>query len=130
MVKRMTMGDVILRYEAKPENGVVEDMHRMFVIGVYMCDNEVACWEKVVRNSGFWSGKFAAKSRKTNVDTGEFLKPEEFYVGARVTIAGMPMLIVRADEYALKFMEKDPQSYPYSSVDLIVRKLQGLEQSS
>lgn len=130
MVKRMTMSDVVLRYEAKPENGVPEDVNRTFVIGVFMRDDEVGVWEKMVRNSGFWSGKFSAKSRKINPENGERFKPSDFYVGARVIISSMPFFVTRADEFALKFMEKDAATYPQSSMDLIAKKLAGLEEAS
>merc|ERR1711964_347798 len=86
MVKLMENSDVTLRFEARAENGVPEDVNRKFVIGVFLRDDEVAVWEKRTRNSGFVEGKFSEKGVKFNVATGKPFKPRDFFVGASVTI--------------------------------------------
>ena len=43
-----------------------------------------------------------------------------------MTISAMPMLIVRTDEYSLKFMEMNPTLFPQSSFPLLCLKLSPL----
>jgi len=124
------MSDVVLRYEARAENGVIEDQQRTFIICFYMRDDEIAVFEQTVRNSGFWGGKFSAKGRKVNPETGERFVQADFHVGARVTIGSMPFFITRADEYALKYMEANPDIYAQCDMRKITKKLAGLENSS
>lgn len=66
--------------------------------------------------------------RTMNPDTGKVFEPEDFFVGALVKISKMPMRIIRADEYTLKYMETDPDTFPQSALHLIIEKISGLIQ--
>merc|ERR1712072_355050 len=62
-----------------------------------------------------------------NEFTGQNFTPGDLFVGQNVVISSMPMLIMRADEYTLKHMEMNPETWPMSSLDCIMEKLGGLD---
>jgi hypothetical protein len=126
LVKMMTNDGKIMRFESIPQNNVPEDMHRKFIIEVYLSDDTIAVGEVKQRNSGCWEGKFRKRGLTVNPATGINFTPADFFVGAEVTISAMPMLIVRTDEYSLKFMEMNPSLYPASSFPLLCLKLSPL----
>jgi hypothetical protein len=129
----MLHGNKALRFEAVPaleRANVPEDAHRKFVIEYFLADNTILVGDKHVRNSGCWDGgKFKERDlpggerRTTNPDTGKFFEAEEFVVGNIVKILCMPMKITRADEWSLKYMETDPETFPQSAIHLILPKL-------
>lgn len=123
LVKLTTLDGKILRFEARCANFQVEDEQRRFIIAIYAADDTVACYEIKQRNSGVWEGKFAERGRKRNPSTGEWFKPLDFYVGTTVVISAMPMYIIRADEYTLKYMESNPMQFPASDIVQILEKL-------
>merc|ERR1719262_839248 len=112
LVKMTTLDGKILRFEARCANGQVEDEDRKFIIGYFCANDTVACWELRQRNSGFAEGKFAERGRKKNAQTGDWYKPHDFFVGASVAISCMPMVVTRADEYTLKYMEENRGQFP------------------
>lgn len=112
--KMMTLSGEVLRFEAKMVNGEPEDECRRLVIAYYPADDEVAVFELAQRNSGHWGGKFADKRRMKNRDTGENFKLEDLFVGQLVTIAAQPLLITRADEHCLQYLEERPEQFPFS----------------
>merc|ERR1711985_136490 len=112
LVKLTTLDGKILRFECRCANGQVEDEDRKFIIGYFCANDTVACWELRQRNSGFAEGKFAERGRKKNAQTGDWYKPHDFFVGASVAISCMPMVVTRADEYTLKFMEENRGQFP------------------
>jgi hypothetical protein len=130
MVKLMMHGNKALRFEAVPEDSVPENTKRKFLIEMFLADHTLLVGERKVRNSGFVDGgKFKERDlpggerRTNNPDTGRPFEPEEFYVGALVKICCMPMRIIRADEWSLKHMETDPETFPQSAIHLIVPRL-------
>jgi hypothetical protein len=122
----MTNSDRILRFEAVAQNNVPEDMHRKFIIEVYLSDDSIGVGEVKQRNSGCWEGKFRKRGLTTNPATGKNFSPSDFFVGAEVSISALPMLVVRADEYTLKFMEMNTAMFPQSSMGLLCLKLSPL----
>jgi len=101
----MTKSGIILRFECRMVNGEPEDENRRFIIGFFPQDDNVACWELPVRNSGHLGGKFAEKKRTKNPDTGKYFTLSDLAIGKTVCIAAQPMLILRADEFTLKYLE-------------------------
>jgi len=130
LVKLMNNSDRILRFEAIAENNVAEDAHRKFIIGIFLSDDSVAVWELRQRNSGCVEGKFKERAITVNPATGIPFTPADFFVGARVKISAMPFRVMRADEYTLKWMEADWDTFPMCSYRLLGDKLQGLEEVS
>merc|ERR550537_1735498 len=125
LVKLMTMSGMVLRYEARPLSGQPEDAHRKFVISYYCMNDTVMCCEVKSRNSGQMEGKFRERSKVVNENTGKFFVLEDLFCGNVVKISSMPMLIMRADEYALKYMEQHPEVWPLSDIRQIRKKLEG-----
>merc|ERR1711977_143409 len=113
----------ILRFEARCANGQVEDEDRKFIIGFFLANDTMACWELRQRNSGFAEGKFAERGRKRNPYTGEWYRPTDLFVGAAVSVSCMPMIVTRADEYTLKYMEENCQMFPMSNPHYILSKI-------
>lgn len=128
LVKLTTLDGKILRFEARCANYQVEDEDRKFIIGYFCANDTVACWELRQRNSGFAEGKFAERGRKKNPATGEYYKPQDLYVGAEVAISCMPMIITRADEYTLKFLEENSSDFPMSNADAILDKISAIKE--
>merc|ERR1712224_475440 len=128
LVKLTTLDGKILRFEARCANYQVEDEDRKFIIGFFCANDTVACWELRQRNSGFAEGKFAERGRKRNEATGEWYKPQDLFVGAEVAISSMPMIITRADEYTLKYLEENAHNFPMSNVDMILQKISGINE--
>eukprot|EP00440_Ansanella_granifera_P046355 gb/GFBE01050205.1/.p1 GENE.gb/GFBE01050205.1/~~gb/GFBE01050205.1/.p1 ORF type:complete len:623 (+),score=164.78 gb/GFBE01050205.1/:1-1869(+) len=120
--KLMVMTGEVLRFECKMMNGNPDDSMRTLVIAYYPHDDEVAVFEIPVRNSGHWVGKFAEKRRMKNPDTRQNFKLSDFVVGRVVTIAAQPLLITRADEHCLQFLEARPEEFPYADPVACSRK--------
>merc|ERR1712070_1363970 len=127
LVKMTTLDGKILRFEARCANYQVEDEDRKFIVGFFLANDTQACWELRQRNSGFAEGKFAERGRKKNPATGDWYTVQEFFVGAEVSISRMPMIITRADEYSLKYMEENPQQFPMSDSQLILQKISAIK---
>jgi hypothetical protein len=96
MTKLFMYGNKCLRFEAKPENSVAEDAHRIFLIEYFIADNTLLVGDRHVRNSGCWDQKGpdsncckfkerdlpGGERRTINPDTGRPFEIWEFYVGA------------------------------------------------
>jgi hypothetical protein len=126
----MTNSDRILRFEGAPQNNVPEDVHRKFIIEVFLSDDTIGVGEVKIRNSGCWEGKFRKRGLTSNPAAGRNFLPSDFFVGAEVSLSAMPMLITRADEYTLKYMEANPSEFPQSSIGLLCLKLSPLLKGS
>jgi len=127
LVKLTTLDGKILRFEARCANGQVEDEDRKFIIGYFCANDTVACWELRQRNSGFAEGKFAERGRKRNPYTGEWYKAHDFFVGASCSISCMPMVVTRADEYTLKYLEENSDQFPTSNVGYILSRIAAIK---
>jgi hypothetical protein len=127
LVKLTTLDGKILRFEARCANGQVEDEDRKFIIGYFLANDTVACWELRQRNSGFAEGKFAERGRKRNPYTGEWYKPTDLFVGASVSISTMPMVITRADEYTLKYLEENSGQFPMSDCYCVLANIAAIK---
>eukprot|EP00933_Yihiella_yeosuensis_P011229 TRINITY_DN11838_c0_g1_i1.p1 TRINITY_DN11838_c0_g1~~TRINITY_DN11838_c0_g1_i1.p1 ORF type:complete len:620 (-),score=118.11 TRINITY_DN11838_c0_g1_i1:483-2342(-) len=123
LCRLMTMTGEVLRFECKMVNGEPEDESRKFIIAYYCADGDVMVSEQAVRNSGHMGGKFAEKRKIMNPDTGKYFDIEDFYVGATVTIASQPLLLIRADEHCLQFLEQRPEQFPFSDPFRAARQL-------
>jgi len=121
--KLMAQSGVALRFEALMENYKPEDCTRKFVVAFYLSDDSVGVFEMRRRNSGFDEGKWSERAKRKNESTGEWFKPQDFVIGAAVTLNSAPFRLLKADEYTLKFMEEFPELFPVASIDAIARKL-------
>jgi len=127
LVKLTTLDGKILRFECRCDNHQIEDEDRKFIIGYFCANDTVACWELRSRNSGFAEGKFAERGKKKNPATGKYWEPKDFFVGASVSISCMPMVVTRADEYTLKYMEENYEQFPMCDVQYILSKIAAIK---
>jgi len=121
--KILSNSDNVLRFEARMANGEKDDMSRRFVVAVYIADDTVAVWEPRNKNSGFTEGKFASRACKKNPETGTWFAPQDFFVGATVTISAMPFHLVHADKATFKMMEQFRDKFAVGDVGVILRKI-------
>merc|ERR1719401_155090 len=114
LARLMTLSGEVLRFEARMVNGEPEDENRKFIIGFFPADDQTACWEIPVRNSGHMAGKFQEKKRAKNPDTGRYFALEDFGVGKTVVIAAQPMHMNRADEHTLQYLERNCDQFVHA----------------
>lgn len=124
--KLMMLTGEVCRFEAKMVTGQPEDECRRLIIAYYPADEEVMVNEIVQRNSGCMGGRFAAKRRMKNPDTGVYFTLADLAVGKYVTINAHPLVITRADEHCLQYLEAHPEIFPYAEPTLVARKLKPL----
>lgn len=66
----------ILRYTARLNTKVPEDVDRRFIISFYLGSDSLSIYEPAIKNSGLVSGPFLERRKYKNVDNnGEFLNP-------------------------------------------------------
>jgi len=126
LVRLMTLSGECLRFECKIVNGQPEDEIRKLIVGFFPADDTVAVWEIPGRNTGFSFSRFSEKGRMTNQDTGRYFEVADFAVGKYVTIKAHPLLVTRADEHALQFLEAHPEMFPYADPMLVCGRLAAL----
>lgn len=122
LTKLMKLDGKSLRFLAALSDPAVEDTERRFVVTYYMADDTVSIFEKVIRNSGFVGGKFLERSRMRDA-AGDFIKPQDFFVGARLTVNRYNFRLLEADEYTLKYMEENDAQFPQASAGRVLKHL-------
>jgi len=121
--KMMKLTGEVCRFEAKMVTGQPEDEIRRLIVAYYPADDEVMVTELQQRNSGFTGGKFCAKKKMKNPATGEYFTLTDLAVGKYVTVKSHPLVIIRADEHCLQYLEAHPEEFPYADPMLVARKL-------
>ncbi|KAH0786065.1 EF-hand domain-containing family member C2 [Histomonas meleagridis] len=58
-----------------------------------------------------------------NIDTNEYFKAQDFEVGKVITVNNIKFQLLEATEYALSYMEADPDNFPQADLFEIVNKL-------
>lgn len=111
-----------LRFQAKLNNTRVDDQNRSFVITFYLADDTVAVYEPPSRNSGIIGGKFLKRQRMKN-SRQEYLKAQDFFVGAFVSLGGYKFIIEDTDNYTLNYMEAHRDAFPMANINAILQKL-------
>ncbi|XP_014676880.1 PREDICTED: EF-hand domain-containing family member C2-like [Priapulus caudatus] len=120
----------VLRFIASLDTKKTVD--RQFVISYFLSDDTIAVFEPPQRNSGVIGGKFLERGRikrqSESDDDGcgqpEFYTASDLYVGARVEFNNHKFVLIDADEYAFRYMEKQSDEFPQAGIDAIVKKLQ------
>jgi len=113
----------ILRFSAEFNNAKNVDVDRRFVIEYFRADDTLKIFETRTRNSGFVGGKFLERCLLNNVATGDFFKPEEFFVGAIISINGFTFNILEADESTVRHMEDESDVFPFSNKSVVRNQL-------
>lgn len=96
---------VILRYTAKLNTTIPEDLERRFIISYYLADNTISIYEPSKRNSGIVEGKFLERGRYKNA-TGlrPYIEPSDLAVGGNVIVNAYSFQILSADAFTEKWM--------------------------
>ncbi|XP_011378328.2 EF-hand domain-containing family member C2 [Pteropus vampyrus] len=120
----------ILRFFAKLITHKCADVDRLFIISYFLSDDTISVFEPIERNSGNAGGQFLKRMRVKKPgqevfksELSEYMKVEELYIGATVNVNGYLFLLLNADEYTLKFMEKNSEKFPFSNLELALQKL-------
>lgn len=119
----------VLRFVARLDTNIPIDKDRRFIISYFMSDDTIAVFEPPVRNSGIIGGKFLERNRikkpnqeRFGTELSEYYTTGDLYVGSRVAFHSHMFILMDADEYAFRYMEKDGE-FPIANIDAISRKL-------
>jgi hypothetical protein len=113
----------VLRFKARMITKNSVDASRGFMLTFYLSDDTVQIYEPPVRNSGIVAGKYLQRTRLKNPDTGEYFRAEDLEVGKVVTLNKQRFELLEATEYAMSYMEADPDTFGQSDLSQIVDKL-------
>eukprot|EP00163_Fabomonas_tropica_P034786 TRINITY_DN9832_c0_g2_i1.p1 TRINITY_DN9832_c0_g2~~TRINITY_DN9832_c0_g2_i1.p1 ORF type:complete len:713 (-),score=250.44 TRINITY_DN9832_c0_g2_i1:235-2373(-) len=111
-----------LRFSARLDTAKPDDIDRRFIVTFYLSDDTVQVFEPPQRNSGIVGGKFLERRRVNNPQTHAPFTPQDFYVGAIVTLLSSRFVLLDADEFCLNYMEDNAKEFPKSNVRLIEQK--------
>jgi hypothetical protein len=96
----------ILRYTARFNTRVPEDIDRRFIISFYLSDDSISIYEPAVKNSGIIEGPFLRRNKYKNVDkNNEFITPTDLPIGGNIKINGFSYNILSCDEYTVKYLQ-------------------------
>lgn len=116
-----------LRYEAIMETNRPEDQIRKFILSYRLSDDTIGIFEPPIRNSGIIGGKFLEYSRIAKPgsasDKPEFYGPQDFYIGAVISVFKHKFRIVGADLYVLKFAEQNATQFPATTLESLRQNL-------
>ena len=79
---------------------------RLFVLMLFLEDDTITIREPPLRNSGHIGGNFLCRSR-VKKDERNYYTPQDFCVGATLTVNSQTFEIMEADEYTLRYMESN-----------------------
>ena len=97
----------VLRYIARFNTRVPEDIDRKFIISFFLADDSISIFEPAQKNSGIIEGKFLERRKYKNVDNNnEFITPTDMAIGGDVKINGYSFHIYSCDEFTAKWLDK------------------------
>lgn len=103
--KKLDNSSKILRFTAKFNTRVPEDLDRRFIIAFYLADDSISIYEPEQKNSGIISGSFLKRRKYKNVNKNEeFITPTDMAIGGDVTINGFSFSILGCDEYTKNYL--------------------------
>lgn len=114
--KLVKYSGMILRYVAKLDNPKIEDVDRVFIIQIYLEDDNVQIMEPPVRNSGFKGGVFLQKQPVISSESYRSVEPTDFYIGVNIQLLSHRFIVYDADEFTQKYMEA--RGYMWSMCDM------------
>lgn len=90
----------ILRFTARFNTRVPEDVDRRFIISFYLADDSIGIYEPNQKNSGIISGKFLERKKYKNVNKNQdWITPTDMALEGDVTINGHNFHILSCDDY-------------------------------
>lgn len=96
----------VLRFTAKFNTLVPEDIDRKFIVSFFLADDSISIFEPAQKNSGILEGKFLERGKYKNVDNnGEFITPSDMAIGGNVKINGYSFQILSCDDFTQKWLD-------------------------
>ena len=120
----------VLRFTCRMITNNSVDASRRFILTYYLNDDTIQIYEPPQRNSGIVAGKFLFRIKIKNPETGEYFKPADLEVGRILTINGSKFELLQGTEYAMSYMEADPDNFPQSDLVSILERLRYLIQQA
>lgn len=95
----------VLRFTARFNTRVPEDIDRRFIVSFYLADDSISIYEPALKNSGIIPGKFLHRRKYKNVDKANaIITPTDMPVGGDVKINGHSFHILSVDDYTQKYL--------------------------
>lgn len=95
----------VLRYTARFNTQIPEDVDRRFIISFYLANDSISVFEPVQKNSGICEGPFLKRNKYKNVDNGlQFITPTDLPIGGDIRINANNFHILGCDDYTTKYL--------------------------
>jgi len=95
----------VLRYTAKFNTRVPEDIDRRFIISFYLSDDTLSIFEPAQKNSGILEGPFLERKKYKNLDNDmKFITPSDLLIGGDIKINGYSYNLLGADDYTRTYL--------------------------
>lgn len=107
VAKLVKYADVVLRFEAVIKDASPVDRVRKFTVSWFPENDTVAVNEPPQKNTGIIGGKFMAREKVLNPDTGHYFTTADFSVGGEVTLRGQRFILQAADPRTLAFLASE-----------------------
>jgi len=96
----------ILRFTARFNTRVPEDVDRRFIISFYLADDSISIYEPAQKNSGIIEGKFLHRNKYKNIDNNNaWITPSDMAIGGDVKINGHSFHIMSCDDYTTNYLQ-------------------------
>jgi hypothetical protein len=95
----------VLRFTARFNTQVYEDMDRRFIISFFLADDTLGIFEPAQKNSGIMEGKFLERRKYKNKHNGDkFITPSDIVIGGDCVINSYSFHILSADEFTENYL--------------------------
>lgn len=106
----------LLRFEAEMADATESAVGRKFIVSYRLSDDMISIYEPFgAAADGGYGGIYLSfqllQKAGTDPDRPEYLKPEDFSVGAQIDVHGVIFTITDADKAVLAFMEEHPDQF-------------------
>ena len=118
LMKLMNNSNKVLRFEADLLSKKPVDVGRHFVISFYLADDTLSVFEPYVINSGITAGRFLAREKHKNSDTGKYFTVEDIMPGKLVQLKGQVFQVKRMDEYTRRLLAGEEPTSQYDEEQL------------
>lgn len=96
---------ITLRFLARLNTKVPEDIERRFLISFFLSDDSIQVYEMIQRNSGIWEGKFLERARYKNVENdNKYFTISDFEINKSMRINKFSFHIIDVDDFTKKWL--------------------------
>ncbi|XP_065163543.1 EF-hand domain-containing protein 1-like [Atheta coriaria] len=121
VIRQVTNANKYLRYIIKFDLVHPEDEIRKFILKYNLGDGTCSIYEPPIINSGILGGKYlrATMLIKPGSDpvNPEYYTPVDFYIGAVISVFQQRFIVIGADLYTYRYMQKNPEKFPCEVVE-------------